>query len=84
MWRSGYFIKRQVSYILEISTTHATEYNKKGFEKQNINTNNTSSVGQIVKKLIQTFCSCILVTWLCKEHHPMHVMDKVIGNNITS
>ena len=42
--------KRQTSHILDTSPTHATEYNlKKGFSQQNINTNNKSVFGQIVK-----------------------------------
>ena len=42
--------KRQISHILEIAPTHATEYNlKKGFAHQNINTKNTSVIVQIVK-----------------------------------
>ena len=41
--------KRKISYILDMSPTHANEYNKKGFAQKNINTNNKSVVGQIVK-----------------------------------
>ena len=44
------FRKRQLSHILENAPTHTTEKNeKKGFAQKNINTNNTSIVGQIVK-----------------------------------
>ena len=44
------FRKRQLSHILETAPTHATENNEKNeFAQQNINTNNTSDVGQIVK-----------------------------------
>ena len=41
---------RQLSQILETAPTHDTDYNKKGFAQKNINTNNTSDVGQILKK----------------------------------
>ena len=42
--------KKQISHILETVPTHVTEYHlKKGFAQKNINTNNTSAVGQIVK-----------------------------------
>ena len=41
---------RKISHILEILPTHANEYNQnKWFAQKNINTNNTSVVGQIVK-----------------------------------
>ena len=40
--------KRQISHILETAPTHVTEY-KKGFSQQNINNNNPSVIGQIVK-----------------------------------
>ena len=77
--------KRQLSHVLETAPTHATEYKlKRGFAQQSINTNNASAVGQILKKRIQMYCSCSLGTWLLKEHHSMHVMEKVTGNNLTS
>ena len=39
-----------ISHILETAPTHATEYNFfKGFAQKNINTNNTSVIGKIVK-----------------------------------
>ena len=42
--------KIQISHILETSPTNATECNlKKVFSQQNINTNNKSVVGQIVR-----------------------------------
>ena len=42
--------KRQIPHIFENAPTYATEYNfKNGFAQQNINTNNTYFVGQIVK-----------------------------------
>ena len=42
--------KRQLSHILETAPTHATKYNlTKGFAQKNININNTSAVGQMVK-----------------------------------
>ena len=35
-------------------------------------------------KKIQTYYSCILGTRPWKEHHPMHVMEKCTGDNVTS
>ena len=55
---------------------------KKVFAQKNINTNNTSTVGQIVKG-VQTFYLFSPGIWLCKEHYPMHVMEKFTGNNLT-
>ena len=44
------FRRRQLSHILQTVPTHATEYDlKKGFAQKNINTNNTSAFGPIVK-----------------------------------
>ena len=56
---------------------------KKGPAKKNINNNNTSSIVQI-KKRIRTCCLCIQGKWLYKDHHPMQLLEKVIGNNVTS
>ena len=36
------------------------------------------------KKFIRSCCSCSLGTWLCKEHHPMYVMEEVTSDNVTS
>ena len=43
-------IKRKLSHILKTAPCHATEYNEKNvFSQKNINTNNTSAVGQNLK-----------------------------------
>ena len=43
--------KSKISHILEAAPTHATEYDGGGgFVPQNLDTSNTSSVGQNVKK----------------------------------
>ena len=55
---------------------------KNGIAQKYINTSNTSDLGLILT-IIQTYFSCILGTWLCKEHHRMHVLGKVTGNNVT-
>ena len=34
--------------------------------------------------LIWTCRSFSLVTWLCKDNHLMHVLEKVTGDNVTS
>ena len=57
---------------------------KNEFAQQNINTKNTSAIGQVVKRRIQTRLSCILETWLCKENHTIHILEKDTGNNVTS
>ena len=64
--------KRQISHILETEPTYATEYNnKKGFAHQNININNTSAVGHIVKNGYELVahvaweCGCEESTALC-------------------
>ena len=41
--------ERQISQIPKTAPNHATEHTKKGFSQNNINTDNTSAVGQIVK-----------------------------------
>ena len=55
--------KRRISHILETAPTHATEYDEKnGFVQQNINTNNTSVIGKIVKNGYERV---VRVAWEC-------------------
>ena len=62
-WSTGNTRKRKISHILETEPTYATEYNnKKGFAQQNINTNNTSAVGLIVKNGYERVAH---VAWEC-------------------
>ena len=53
-------IKIQTSHKLENVPTHDTEYNKKGFAHQNINTNNTSVIEKIVKIVYERVA---LIAW---------------------
>ena len=57
---------------------------KKIFSQKNINTNNTSDVGQMIKIALKKNWSFSLGTLLFKYHCPMHVLEEITRNIVTS
>ena len=53
MWQSRKYQKQKISYVLETAPTHATDYDKKGFESQNSDNDNTSAIE--IKKIYECF-----------------------------
>ena len=74
---------KKISHILEITSAYATEYEKQMVCTEKFRYHQYICHWPKSDKITRTYCSCSLVTWLCKQHHQIHVLEKCRRNNVT-